>query len=684
MPTFENLESLASVQTKINDAIILAENLSSTALTALETTAAAAAQAAASADLAVSSIKPLSYYGAVGDGVTDDTAAIIAAVASGRVVEGNNLTYKITSAGIALTSNTGFKNCVFDCSEITGGPGNNRSLDTVFTATGTAGTAYSLAADAVRASGPNTYVQVASSEIASTFASGDLVMLKSSEMWDASTNVGEYQMVRRVDGVNVYLQHPLRYNYTTANSATITKVTPVSGITFENVVVTGTIADTLADESAKLGFFDGLYVKDVVLQSCKFNGWNRAGGVVRWGWNTRVEGCEFSNIYEYYGFLFANGSRFNWFQNNYGYNTRHMFSTGSSITYGGGILLDTYVRNNFASGRDASLDAHPGADGIIFEGNTVEGSGEVSSAGGIFINCANPIVQNNYVRGYLNGGITVQTLFTNQVYAGSVMVSNNLIEVLGGPSGNTGITIQTGTNGDTAVPSAITVSGNLINGAAAQGIYVLHLSTLTPLEHLNIGGNTIVGSPTGIQVRSNTDQGIEGGRIGNNLISGFTTGCRLRADSVTAFLRGVSITGNTFVDGTTGIDFIGSATFSDNAIEPNFFHNVSTPIAAAVRTHTIASGAITLRVTSGQILVDTEGAAATDDLTTINGGIAGNRISLRCANAARDVVVKHGTGLNATRLVGAADMTLGETRHNITLECESGPRWNEVSRASPS
>jgi len=59
-------------------------------------------------------------------------------------------------------------------------------------------------------------------------------------------------------------------------------------------------------------------------------------------------------------------------------------------------------------------------------------------------------------------------------------------------------------------------------------------------------------------------------------------------------------------------------------------------------TLTIATGAIT--ITQSYHLVDTEAAAATDDLDTISGGIAGDRLFLRSANAARTVVVKHGTG----------------------------------------
>lgn len=57
---------------------------------------------------------------------------------------------------------------------------------------------------------------------------------------------------------------------------------------------------------------------------------------------------------------------------------------------------------------------------------------------------------------------------------------------------------------------------------------------------------------------------------------------------------------------------------------------------------TIASGAIT--ATQGVHTVDTQGDAASDDLDTINGLAEGDLLLLRPNNAARTVVLKHGTG----------------------------------------
>jgi hypothetical protein len=81
----------------------------------------------------------------------------------------------------------------------------------------------------------------------------------------------------------------------------------------------------------------------------------------------------------------------------------------------------------------------------------------------------------------------------------------------------------------------------------------------------------------------------------------------------------------------------------------------------------ISSGAIDLEEGVGvalahrsAITVDTEGAAASDDLDTINGGRDGLLLILRAANTARTVVVKNGTG----NIVLVDDVSLSD---NTTL-----------------
>jgi len=62
----------------------------------------------------------------------------------------------------------------------------------------------------------------------------------------------------------------------------------------------------------------------------------------------------------------------------------------------------------------------------------------------------------------------------------------------------------------------------------------------------------------------------------------------------------------------------------------------------AATTLTLASDAVT--ITQSYHKIDTQSAAATDDLSTISGGAEGDILFIKQANSSRDVTVKHGVG----------------------------------------
>lgn len=101
----------------------------------------------------------------------------------------------------------------------------------------------------------------------------------------------------------------------------------------------------------------------------------------------------------------------------------------------------------------------------------------------------------------------------------------------------------------------------------------------------------------------------------------------------------------------------------------------------------LASGSVT--IATGAIAaakpfhsVDTEAAAASDDLDSITGGVAGDFLVLRAANAARTVVVRHiGGGTGNIRLAGAANFSLQDVEDTLVLIFD-GTNWLEVSRQS--
>ncbi len=93
---------------------------------------------------------------------------------------------------------------------------------------------------------------------------------------------------------------------------------------------------------------------------------------------------------------------------------------------------------------------------------------------------------------------------------------------------------------------------------------------------------------------------------------------------------------------------------------------------------TIAADAIT--ATHSYHYVDTEAAAATDNLATINGGVDGMVLVMRTVTSGRDVTIKHGTG--NILLAGAADRVLTNLSDKITLIYDAvALKWNELAFA---
>lgn len=119
---------------------------------------------------------------------------------------------------------------------------------------------------------------------------------------------------------------------------------------------------------------------------------------------------------------------------------------------------------------------------------------------------------------------------------------------------------------------------------------------------------------------------------------------------------------------------VGPVSLSDDVTVGKFIKRTKT-------TATIASGAIT--AASSWIVVDTEGAASTDDLDTISGAENYAQITIRTANSARDVVVRHiGGGTGNLRLAGQTDVTLPNSSSTITLTYEPDlSLWLETGRS---
>lgn len=109
--------------------------------------------------------------------------------------------------------------------------------------------------------------------------------------------------------------------------------------------------------------------------------------------------------------------------------------------------------------------------------------------------------------------------------------------------------------------------------------------------------------------------------------------------------------------------------FTDDLVQSNSAYENMFQLGDGVQScaRTIASGVITIRnplITA--VVVDTQGAASTDDLDTITGFWRhGQLLTISQANNSRDITLKHGTG--NLFFSGSADITLNEAQETVTL-----------------
>jgi hypothetical protein len=111
--------------------------------------------------------------------------------------------------------------------------------------------------------------------------------------------------------------------------------------------------------------------------------------------------------------------------------------------------------------------------------------------------------------------------------------------------------------------------------------------------------------------------------------------------------------------------------------EKNPSSTINKLVLSTISTLTISSGIVT--VTGSTHIIDTESAAASDDLDTINGGQDGQIIYVRSVADARNVVLKHNTG-NIWN-PWAKDITLDLTTDLVGMRYDSNSaKWIVISQ----
>jgi hypothetical protein len=624
-------------------------------------------------------------FGAVGDGVADDTAAIQAAVTAAKNIIVPTGTYKIT-ANINLSSNQTIEcqaDVVFDVSSA---PTGTR----VFYAAGSFGSTYSLTADANVGA---TTLTLTSGD-AANFAANDWIQIYSNTIYDpgfSAGKIGEMVQIASVVSGTITLKSPLDGgNYTTAQSAVIRKATFVENISVIGGQFIGSSTSTVLHVAVR---FDIAYNCSIYKSRAKFCNGN--------SFNIRDSlFCIASDIYVEDALNTGTGYGINWTGtcqdcktvNSVFVRCRHAVTNTS-----GGIGLCRRLSYENCTSYDSinngdAFDTHSNGEDIAFV-NCVSYD---SSANGFNIECGTAtLTACKAIRSNRSGIVfsTNVTLTSNRFTAVGCVVDTTT-QFYGFNIGNAS-PINSATQQISIVGCSVFNTAQeamLVAGDSGHEIHGLEVTGgqfqgNDAAKQFSIGEFTSKFRISNVHVQSAQTGGnamllkdCSYGSI-DNCVFEFTTqgtGTCLTIDDS----NNISVSNCTGKQVNpargTGITLAGTTSKIYIAPNNNFQDCATTGVAEA--SLTIASGVITIPNSSiGVCVIDTEGGAATDDLDTINGGFTGQVTVLTPASSARDVTVKDNTG--NLRLNG--DFVFAGVQDTLTLMCKTdGGLWFELSRSN--
>lgn len=461
-------------------------------------------------------------FGAIGDGTTDDTAALqnaINAAGSGTLFFESGKRYKITSPLILSTSGIKIE-------------GNNSTLDgsaqpasTTLTdkfalkVQGSIGNAVSITADVV--------VGASKLSVSSTtgLTAGDIILVYSAEKWpDGATGStsfkGALHKIRSVDsGTALTLMDGTFFSYATASGANIKRITPVSDVTINSLkVIMGGL--NKAHSGIRLQ-----YTENVSLMNCETTqtedtgvfadycfGGNIIGGSFTYC-NSPADGSSGVTGNTGYGICPATATR-DFIINGASFDgCRHAVAGGGTYPAIAARIKNCVVRGGRSSTYATSyqMECHEDCVFWVFDSNTVNGVNSTNGAtgGGIMVRGQNTTVTNNTITNSHQYGILLQNFDASGSTSTGAIVKGNTIT---NPRLD-GIVIL----GSASTPwSNVTIADNSISVINGEGV-VVYGSTEVDVSNNNI---KILSGSNKSGVRLVGTSASFGNRVSNATISG--------------------------------------------------------------------------------------------------------------------------------------------------------------------
>ncbi|MFD2261727.1 NosD domain-containing protein [Lacibacterium aquatile] len=476
-------------------------------------------------------------FGAVGDGVADDTLALQAALASGESrVTGLGHSFRVTgtltlTAGIEIVD----ADIIFELAQM---PASSVVVP-LFQAAGTRTVQSLLTANASASAATVTVAD------GSQFPVGSYVMLAQNKLWDMldppkGATYGEMHRVKAVAGNQVTLDEPVLYAATVAEGARLERLDFLAGITLRNVSASG----------QGLGYnqigVDLSVCRDILIEGCSFDLFAHSGITIGTSAHFQVLRSQVTRGRRpgfSYGVAIQHGSHWGNVTDCFFSDLRHGVSIGGSQ----GVCRQIVIKGNNCYGCvEAGLDSHPAGDYIVFANNTLFQEGGTD---GMTIQCNNVQVSGNMIRGSLRHGILYQACSAGEIWTGTIE-GNTIVNAGALDPDSTQVGILCQQRGAIAYRGLI-VANNIVTGGWHDSLLVETIAG--PLQYLTITGNNFI-LPTrdGIHLKTAGGHSIWFGTITGNAIRATRYNIHLEAGE-SPEIQYFAVTGNTASTGQKAI-----------------------------------------------------------------------------------------------------------------------------------
>lgn len=447
-------------------------------------------------------------FGAVGDGVTDDTAAIQAAIDAADAVDFGDAsnTYKVTNSLDLSAGNKWLKGTGAVLLDGTASLSNIPLVKAIGTLSATSA--------ALNANANIGVYSVTSSASLTGFAEGDWVLLNSSDVYTFCTSAtylaGEFLRIRSIVGSTVTFTSPVTStSYTTANGAQITKVDFCENITIEGLTLEGPGTANARKNGLALRYVNGFNVTQ-----CQFIGQDyyacEASASIR---GTILDNKFYGAYYDgltgviFYAVCIFDSSQYIDVGCNIFERARHGVITssrsGSQGYWGQPLYINIHHNTIFdaqagGGGRSWGFQQHGLGAYISFNNNMVNGCyGGISVEAGFRVEVLDNVLTNAYYYGVDVGNDTTAAALGNILVKG-----NHIVQETNEGGGDISIGIYVhGPSGFSA--NDINIVGNMITGYDGTGACGIVFNAPTTSLSNTIADNIISRGSSGPSTTSN-------------------------------------------------------------------------------------------------------------------------------------------------------------------------------------